>query len=121
MKLRATLRSLQYRNFQLFFGGQLISLVGTWMQTVAQAWLVYSKTHSAAELGGVGFVGQVPIFLLSPVAGIVADRFNRRQVVIATQTTSMLLAFALAALTLTDVVKVWHIYVLAGALGIAST
>ncbi len=120
MKLPATLRSLQYQNFQLFFGGQLISLVGTWMQTVAQAWLVYRLTHSAAELGGVGFVGQIPIFVLSPVAGIVADRFDRRQVVIATQTSSMLLAFALAALTLGHIAQVWHIYVLAGALGVAS-
>ena len=120
MKLPATLRALQYRNFQLFFGGQLISLVGTWMQNVAQAWLVYRLTHSAAELGGVGFVSQIPVFILSPVAGIVADRFNRRYVVIATQTASMLLAFALAALTLTGVVKVWHIYALAGALGVVS-
>ena len=120
MKLPATLRSLQYRNFQLFFSGQLISLIGTWMQNVAQAWLVYRLTHSAAELGGVGFIGQIPVFVLSPVAGIVADRFNRRQVVIATQTTMMLLAFALAALTLTGAVRVWHIYVLAAVLGISN-
>src|SRR5579862_7935011 len=102
MKLPATLRALQYRNFQLFFSGQLISLIGTWMQNVAQAWLVYRLTGSSVLLGAVGFAGQIPIFLLSPVGGIVADRYPRRVVVISTQTAAMLLAFALAALTLTN-------------------
>src|SRR6516225_6001040 len=93
-------RALQYRNFQLFFGGQLISLIGTWMQNVAQAWLVYRLTGSSVLLGAVGFAGQIPIFLFSPLAGIVADRYSRRKIVIATQTASMVLAFALAFLTL---------------------
>src|SRR5512138_1106340 len=98
MKLPATLRALRHRNFQLFFGGQLISLVGTWMQTVAESWLVYRLTGSSVLLGAVGFCAQIPVFLLAPIGGIVADRFNRRRVVIATQTAAMLLALTLAAL-----------------------
>src|ERR1035441_2864516 len=117
MRLPVTLRALGYRNFQLFFGGQLISLVGTWMQSVAQAWLVYRLTGSSTLLGAVGFVGQIPVFLLSPVGGIVADRYSRRHIVIATQTASMLLAFALALLTLSGSVRIWHIFVLAALLG----
>jgi MFS family permease len=116
-KLPATLRALQYRNFQLFFSGQLISLIGTWMQNIAQAWLIYRKTGSMVQLGGISFCSQIPIFLLSTVGGIVADRYSRHRVVIATQTLSMLLALALAALTLTDRVQIWHIYVLAALLG----
>src|SRR5579872_5841289 len=107
MPLPPTLRALQYRNFQLFFAGQLISLVGTWMQNVAQAWLVYRITGSSVLLGAIGFASQIPVFLFSPVAGIVADRFRRHRVVIATQTASMLLAFALAGLTLTGKVQIW--------------
>ena len=113
MTLPATLRALRYRNLQLFFGGQLISLVGTWMQNVAQAWLVYRLTGSSVLLGLVSFAGQIPVFLAAPVGGIVADRFRRHRVVIATQTASMLLAFALAALTLTGTVQIWHILCLA--------
>jgi MFS family permease len=118
--LRATLRALQHRNFQLFFSGQLISLIGTWMQSVAQSWLVYRLTGSSLLLGSVGFVSQIPVFLVAPVGGIVADRHNRQRVVIGTQTASMLLAFALAALTLTGVVQVWHIFVLASLLGVVN-
>ena len=120
-KLPATLRALRYRNFQLFFAGQLISLCGTWMQNLAQAWLVYRITGSLVLLGGIGFTGQIPLFLLSPIAGIVADRYSRRRVVIATQTASMLLAFVLAALTLTNTVQVWHIFVLSAALGVVNS
>jgi MFS family permease len=120
LKLPATLRALQYRNFQLFFAGQLISLCGTWMQNLAQGWLVYRITGSLVLLGGIGFSGQIPLFLLSPIAGIVADRYSRRRVVIATQTASMLLAFALAALTLSNTVKVWHIFLLSAALGVVN-
>src|SRR5438045_2474306 len=96
-----TVRALKHRNFKLFFAGQLISLVGTWMQTVAQSWLVYRLTGSALLLGTVGFASQFPVFLMSPIGGIVADRRNRHRIVIATQTASMLLAFVLAWLTLT--------------------
>ncbi len=121
MTLPATLRALRYRNFQLFFGGQLISLIGTWMQNVAQAWLVYRLTHSSALLGLVTFSSQIPVFLMSPLGGIVADRFPRRSVVIATQTASMLLAFALAAVTLTGTVAVWQIFVLSALLGVVNS
>src|SRR5713101_9280328 len=98
--LPVVLRALKHRNFQLFFSGQLISLVGTWMQTVAQAWLVYRITGSSLLLGTVGFASQFPVFVLSTLGGIVADRYPRHRIVIATQTASMFLAFALAALTL---------------------
>ena len=93
-------RALRHRNFQLFFSGQLISLIGTWMQSVAQSWLVYRLTGSALLLGSVGFASQVPVFLFAPLGGITADRFNRRHIVIGTQVAAMLLAFILAALTL---------------------
>ena len=115
-----TFRALKHRNFQLFFGGQIISLVGTWMQTVAQAWLIYRLTGSAALLGVLGFVGQIPILLLSPLAGLAADRWQRQRLVIATQTASMTLAFILAALTLTGRIRVWEIIVLATLLGIVN-
>src|SRR5438270_45708 len=115
-------RDLRCGNFQLFFSGQLISLIGTWMQTVAQSWLVYRLTGSGFELGAVGFASQIPVFLFAPIGGIVADRTNRKHVVIATQVASMLLAFALAALTLTHTIdhRVWMIYVLAALLGVVN-
>ena len=120
MTLPVTLRALRYRNFQLFFGGQMISLIGTWMQNVAQAWLVYRLTGSSVLLGLVSFSSQIPVFLMSPVGGIVADRFRRHRVVIGTQTASMLLAFALAGLTLTHTVQIWHIFVLSALLGVVN-
>ena len=101
LSLTTTFRALRHRNFQLFFSGQLISLIGTWMQSIAQAWLVYRMTGSSLLLGSVGFAGQFPVFLAAPIGGIVADRYNRQKVVIGTQAASMLLAFVLAALTLT--------------------
>jgi MFS family permease len=113
-------RALRHRNYRLFFSGQLISLTGTWMQMVAQAWLVYRLTGSAVLLGFVGFSGQIPVFLLAPLGGSVADRLNRRRILVATQTMSMLLAFLLAALTLTGYVEVWHVFVLASLLGITN-
>jgi MFS family permease len=113
-------RSLRHRNFQLFFGGQLISLVGTWMQSVAQSWLVYRLTGSSLLLGLVGFAGQIPVFLLAPIGGAVADRTPRRRVLVATQTTSMLLAFVLAAVTLLGLVQPWHVFVLAALLGVVN-
>ena len=120
IQLSATLRALRHRNFQLFFSGQLISLIGTWMQNVAQAWLVYRLTGSSLLLGSAGFASQFPVFLVAPLGGIAADRLNRQRVVIATQVASMILAFALAALTLTHTVKVWHIFVLAALLGVVN-
>jgi len=115
-----TLRALRHRNFRLFFTGQLISLVGTWMQSVAQSWLVYRITGSSALLGLVAFASQIPIFLLSPIAGYAADRLNRHRMVIATQASSMVLALALAALTLTGRIKVWELFVLSALLGVVN-
>ena len=114
------LRTLKNRDFRLFLGGQLISLVGTWMQLVAQSWLVYRLTGSSLLLGSTAFCGQIPILLFSPLGGIVADRFSRRRVVLACQTASMLLAAVLAGLTLAGQVKVGHIFVLAACLGIVN-
>ncbi len=114
------MRALRHRNFQLFFGGQLISLIGTWMQSVAQAWLVYSLTKSPLLLGSVGFASQFPVFLVAPFGGITADRVNRQKLVIATQTVSMILAGVLAWLTLSGRVQVWHIFALAAALGVVN-
>jgi MFS family permease len=119
-RVRTTLRALRHRNFQLFFAGQLISLIGTWMQNVAQAWLVYRLTGSSALLGMVGFAGQIPVFLISPLGGLIADRYSRQRTVIATQTSALILAFVLAGLTLTGRVQVAHIFVLAALLGVVN-
>ena len=119
-RFATTLRALRHRNFQLFFSGQLISLIGTWMQSVAQAWLVYRLSGSALLLGAVGFSSQIPVFLFAPIGGITADRVNRQRLVIATQTTAMILAGILAWLTLSGRVHVWHIFVLAAMLGVVN-
>lgn len=119
-RLALAVRALRHRNFQLFFAGQLISLIGTWMQTVAQSWLVYRMTNSALLLGAVGFSSQIPVFIMAPIGGIVADRFQRKRVVIATQVASMVLAAILAALTLTHRIQVWQVMVLAALLGVVN-
>ena len=111
------LRALRHRNFQFFFSGQLISLIGTWMDNIAEAWLVYRLTGSSLLLGTVAFAGQIPVFLLAPVGGMVADRWNRQRVVIATQASSMVLAGILAVLTLTGRIAVWEVVVLAALMG----
>jgi MFS family permease len=111
-------RALRHRNFRLFISGQVISLVGTWMQNVAQSWLVYKLTHSEFLLGTAWFCSQIAVFALGPLGGLAADRFSRQKLVIVTQTLSMLQAFVLAALTLTHRVQVWHVLALAGALGV---
>ena len=116
--VRHTFRALRHRNFRLFIGGQIISLVGTWMQTVAQSWLVYRLTHSELLLGTAWFCSGIAVFVLGPLGGLAADRFPRHKVVILTQTLSMLQALALAALTLSGRVAVWHVLVLAGLLGV---
>src|SRR5581483_9518603 len=95
------LRALRYRNYRLFFGGQAVSLVGTWMTNTALSWLVYRLTGSALLLGMIGFAGQLPAFLLAPVAGIFVDQWSRHRILVVTQAVSMLESFALAALTLT--------------------
>jgi MFS family permease len=120
MRWQAAGRALRHRNFQLFFSGQLISLIGTWMQTVAQSWLVYRLTGSGLKLGAVGFASQIPVFLFAPLGGILADRSNRKHVVIGTQVASMLLALVLAALTLTNRISVREIFVLAALLGVVN-
>ncbi len=106
-------RALQHRNFQLFIGGQLVSLIGTWMQSTAQLWLVYKLTGSAALLGVFGFASQVPILFLASIGGYIGDRYNRQRGVIWTQTASMILAFALAGLTLGKIITVWELIFIA--------
>ncbi len=106
------LRALRHRNYRLFFSGQLVSLVGTWITMTATSWLVYRLTGSALLLGTVGFAGQFPAFLLAPFAGIFVDRWDRHRLLVATQTVSMLQSFALAALTLTGHITVLHIVLL---------
>src|SRR6185503_14011007 len=112
-----TFRALRHRNFRLFIFGQIISLVGTWMQNVAQSWLVYRLTHSELLLGTAWFCSQIAVFALGPLGGLAADRFSRHKLVILTQTLSMLQAFALAALTISGRVQVWHVLALAILLG----
>ena len=113
-------RAMQHRNFQLFIAGQLISLIGTWMQTTAQLWLVYKLTGSAALLGVFGFASQVPMLFLSSIGGYIGDRYDRQRSVIATQTASMILAFVLAALTLTHMIREWEVIVIAFLVGIVN-
>src|SRR5882672_12612176 len=103
--LQHTFRALRHRNFRLFLIGQVISLVGTWMKNVAEAWLVYRLTHSAFLLGTAWFCTQIPVFVLGPLGGLVADRFSRHKLVIVTQILSMMQALALAALTLSGKVQ----------------
>jgi MFS family permease len=117
MQLPATLRALNHRNYRLFFCGQMVSLIGTWMQNVAQSWLVYRLSGSSVELGAVGFCSQIPVLLLATIGGAVADRYRKHPIIVATQTVSMLLAFGLAALTFTGTVRIWHVFVMASLLG----
>lgn len=105
-------RALRHRNFRLYFGGQSISLIGTWMTRVATAWLVYRLTHSALLLGAVSFAGQIPAFLLAPIAGVVVDRVDRRTVLICTQALAMVQSLLLAALTLSHRITIPEIFVL---------
>jgi MFS family permease len=118
--LPARFRALKHRNFQLFIIGQLISLIGTWMQTTAQQWLVYKLTGSVALLGVFGFASQVPMLLLAWMGGYVGDRYNRHRGVIVTQSCSMVLAFVLAALTLTHTIREWHLIFIAFLVGIVN-
>jgi MFS family permease len=107
------MRALRHRNYRLFFVGQLISVVGSWMQSVAQAWLVYRLTGSALLLGLVGFADKVPVFALGLAGGLVADRFDRHRVVIATQSLMLLQALILGILAVSGAVQVWQIMALA--------
>lgn len=113
--------ALRHRNYQLYFGGQLVSNAGTWMQIIAQGWLVYQITHSDLTLGIVGFASAIPTLLISPWGGVVVDRVPKRTLLILTQTGAMLLAFILAALAFTNVVNEWHIIILAAGLGVVNS
>jgi MFS family permease len=113
-------RALSYRNYRLFFFGQSVSLVGTWMQQVAMGWLVYRLTGSALLLGTVGFTSQIPTFLVAPFAGVLADRSNRRHLLLATQSLAMLQAFLLSYFVLSGSIQVWHIIALSLLLGLVN-
>ena len=118
--VRTAFPSLRNRNYRLFFAGQGASLVGTWMQQMALGWLVYRLTHSELLLGTVGFSSGIMTFLLSPVAGVFADRTNRRRLIVATQSLAMLQAILLAFLTLTHLIAVWQIVLLSVILGVVN-
>ena len=116
---RKTFSALRHRNFRLFFGGQLISLIGTWMQNTAQGWLIYQLTGSKMLLGVVAAVGSAPMMIFSIWGGSVADRHSKRTIVLWTQTSMMLFAFVFAALVWTRQIQPWHILVLAALGGLA--
>lgn len=113
--------ALRHRNYQLYFGGQLISNAGTWMQIIAQGWLVYQITHSDLTLGIVGFASAIPTLVISPWGGVIVDRVPRRMLLILTQTGAMLLAFTLAVLAFENIVREWHIILLAAGLGVVNS
>ncbi len=119
-RTRHLFRALRSRNYRLFVAGQGVSLLGTWMQQVAMSWLVYRLTGSALLLGVVGFTSQIPTFLISPVAGVLADRWDRRRLLLATQTLAMVQAAFLAIVVLAGVVQVWQIVVLSLLLGVVN-
>ncbi len=115
--LRFMLRALRYRNYRLFFAGQIVSLVGTWLSMIASSWLVYRLAAAegrpaALLLGVVAFAGQFPVFLLTPVTGVWIDRWSRHRILMATQSLSMLQSFVLAALTLCGLITIWQVVVL---------
>ena len=119
-RVKRTFRALKHRNYRLWFIGQSLSLFGTWMQLTALGFLVFELTHSPAYLGLVGFAGGIPVLLLTPFGGVVADRISRRKILLATQISMMLLAFFLAGLTFAGMAEPWHIAILAFLLGIAN-
>jgi MFS family permease len=118
--LKFLVRALDSRNFRLFFFGQAVSLIGTWMQLIAMRWLVYRLTKSELMLGIVGFISDIPLFLLVPFAGVLADRLKRHRIMAVTQALAALQAAVLAVLVITDTVAVWHVLVLGGILGVVS-
>lgn len=117
---KQTFSSLQYRNYRLWFWGQMISLFGSWMQITAQGFLIYELTHSPAFLGYVGFAAGIPTWLFMAYGGVVADRIPRRNILVVTQIFMMILAFILTVLTFTGIVQAWHILLLAFFLGVAN-
>lgn len=119
-RLPAMFRAFKHRNYRYFFSGQLLSLIGTWMQSVAQAWLVYRLTDSTVLLGLIAFSGQIPVFLFATIGGTIADRYNRQRILQITQTISMILATTLAILTFTGAIEVWHLFTLAALSGMTN-
>ena len=119
--MQRTFRALHHRNYRLFFGGQSVSLIGTWMQQLAMSWLTYRLTHSTVLLGVVGFSSLIPSFLLAPFAGVLIDRWERYRVMIITQILAMIQAVVLALLVLTGMITVWHIIILSTLLGIINS
>src|ERR1700681_748058 len=111
-------RAMRHRNFCLFFAGQSISLIGTWMTRVATSWLVYRLTKSSLLLGTVGFAGQIPTFLLAPLAGVLVDRVDRRKVLVWTQTLAMVQSLALACLTLSHRINITEVLILSAMQGV---
>jgi MFS family permease len=111
---------MRHRNFQLYFGGQLISNIGTWMQIIAQAWVVYQIGHSELTLGLVAFASAIPVLAISPWAGVVVDRMPRRKLLMMTQSGAMILAFIMAFLTFANIIQQWHVVVLAALLGVVN-
>lgn len=118
--IHEAVRALRHRNYRIYYFGMLVSFTGTWMQSVAQSWLIYRLTGSAWLLGLVGFAGQVPVFLLAPLGGVMADRHSRLRIIIITQTLAMLQAFALAVLTIGGGVSVQAVFSLAILLGVVN-
>ena len=116
--LRQMFRALKYKNYRLFVSGQSVSLIGTWIQMVAMLWLVYSITNSALILGVVGFSGQIPMFVIAPFAGALADRVNKHKVLLITQSLALVQALVLAGLVLFNLVTVWHLIILSVILGL---
>ena len=116
--LRYVFRTLRHRNYRLFFCGQSLSLIGTWMSLIAMGWLIHRLTGDPLMLGLLGFFMHVPTFLLSPVAGALVDRMPRRRVLLTTQSIDMLAMFSLAALTLAGLVAPWHVFLVASTLGL---
>ena len=119
-KVPSMFRALSNRNYQYFFIGQLISLIGTWMQTVAEAWLVYKLTGSTVLLGLVSFSGQIPVFFLASIGGAIADKYNRQKILVITQSLSMILSGTFAVLVLTGWIQVSHLFILAVLLGLVN-
>ena len=113
-----TFVAMRHRNYQLYFGGQLISNIGTWMQVIAQAWVVYQLGHSELTLGLVAFASAIPNLIVSPWGGVIVDRISRRKVLIMTQSGAMVLSFILAWLTFTNIVQEWHVILLAALTGV---
>src|SRR5437868_10430822 len=110
--LRSMIRAFRHRNFRLYFGGQSISLIGTWVQQIALGWTIYQLTHSSWLLGLVSFAGQLPLFLLTPFTGVLVDRWNRHRTLIVTQSLSMVQALTLALVVSTHSLQVWNLIVL---------